>query len=54
MEIYNLIDDDTRDKLNAVHRQKKNKEKLSEREWKELMNVNTPTYKKVKGRTKQR
>ncbi|MER2039978.1 MAG: hypothetical protein ABS944_17680 [Solibacillus sp.] len=54
MTIYDLIDDDTRDKLNAVHRPKKNNEKLSEREWKELMGCNRDRYHKVNGKVKRK
>lgn len=55
MTIYDLIDDDTRDKLNAVHRPLvKNKEQLSEREWKELMGCNRDRYHKVNGKVKRK
>ena len=54
MEIYNLIDDDTRDKLNAVHRPKKNKEKLSKRDLEELMGTHRDTYKRVNGKVKRK
>lgn len=49
MTIYDLIEDDTRDKLNAVHRPKKNKEKVSDREWREVMGMNLDRYHKVNG-----
>ena len=49
MTIYDLIDDDTRDKLNAVHRPKKNKEKVSDREWREVTGMNLDRYHKVNG-----
>lgn len=54
MTIYDLIDDDTRDKLNAVHRPKKNKEKLSERELRELMGCNRQIHKRVNGKVKRK
>ena len=54
MEIYNLIDDDTRDKLNAVHRPKKNKEKLSHHDIEELMGTHRDTYKRVNGKVKRK
>ena len=53
MTIYDLLDDDTRDKLNAVHRPK-NKEKLSERELKELMGCNRQIHKRVNGKVKRK
>lgn len=59
MTIYDLIDDATRQKLNAkkpvVHRQSnKHKEKLSERELKELMGTNRQIHKKVNGKVKRK
>lgn len=55
MTIYDLIDDETRDKLNAVHRPLvKNKEQLSEREWKELMGCNRQIHKRVNGKVKRK
>lgn len=55
MTIYDLIDDDTRDKLNAVHRPKvRSNENLSEREWKELMGCNRDRYHKVNGKVKRK
>ena len=54
MTIYDLIDDDTRDKLNAVHRPKKNKEKLSRRDIEELMGTHRDTYKRVNGKVKRK
>ncbi|MEK5081159.1 hypothetical protein MKX73_19730 [Solibacillus sp. FSL W7-1436] len=53
MTIYDLLDDDTRDKLNAVHRPKV-KEKLSERELKELMGCNRQIHKRVNGKVKRK
>ncbi|MER1998825.1 MAG: hypothetical protein ABS882_03550 [Lysinibacillus sp.] len=58
MQIYNLIDDETKRKLNAVkpvvHRQKRNKEKLSKRDVEELMGVNRDTYKRVNGKVRRK
>lgn len=59
MTIYERLDDATRKALNAkkpvVHRQpNKHKEKLSERELKELMGCNRDTYKKVNGKVKRK
>ena len=54
MTIYDLIDDDTRDKLNAVHRPKKNKEKLSDADLRELMGTNRQIHKKVNGKVKRK
>ncbi|MFS0878281.1 hypothetical protein [Solibacillus isronensis] len=55
MTIYDLIDDDTRDKLNAVHRPKrKNTERLSKRDWEDIMGTRRDTYKKVNGKVKRK
>ena len=59
MTIYDLIDDDTRQLLNAkkpvVHRQSTtHKEKLSQHDLRELMGVNRQTYKKVNGKVKRK
>ena len=55
MTIYDLLDDDTRDKLNAVHRSKhKNTERLTERDLKELMGCNRDRYHKVNGKVKRK
>ena len=52
MTIYERLDDDTKRKLNVVHRPKK-KETFTREELEELMNMNANTYKKVKGRVRQ-
>jgi len=55
MTIYERLDDETKRKLNAVHRpQKKDKRKYSERDIKELMGVNRDTYKRSNGRVKRK
>ena len=55
MTIYDLIDDDTRDKLNAVHRPKhKNTERLSKRDWEDIMGTRRDTYKKVNGKVRRK
>lgn len=58
MTIYDLLDDDTRRQLNAkkpvVHRPKRNKEKLSDADLRELMGIGRDTYKRSNGRVKQR
>jgi len=63
MRIYELIDDDTKRKLNAaVHRpkptrpikQKKSKEKLSDADLRYLMGTNRDRYHKVSGRVKRK
>ena len=54
MTIYDLIDDDTRDKLNAVHRPKKNTERLSKRDWEDIMGTRRDTYKNVNGKVKRK
>ena len=59
MTIYDLIDDDTRQLLNAkkpvVHRQSnKRKEKLSRRDVEELMGCNRDRYHKVNGKVKRK
>ena len=58
MTIYDLIDDETRHKLNAkkpvVHRPRRSKEKLSRRDIEELMGVNRDRYKKVNGKVKRK
>lgn len=59
MTIYDLIDDDTRQLLNAkkpvVHRQTvRSNENLSEHEWKELMGCNRDRYHKVNGKVKMK
>ncbi|MER2047293.1 MAG: hypothetical protein ABTA23_03610 [Solibacillus sp.] len=58
MTIYDLIDDDTRDKLNAVHRpsnkHKREHERLSEYDIRELMGMNRDRYRKVNGKVKRK
>lgn len=56
MTIYDLIDDETRDKLNAVHRpsNKHKHEHLSEYDIRELMGMNRDRYKKVNGKVKRK
>ena len=58
MKLYDLIDDETRKKLNAnpvVHRQKhKNNERLSDAEWREIMGMNRDVYKRVNGKVKRK
>ena len=58
MTIYERLDDETRRKLGAkkpvVHRQKRNKEKLSKREWEEIMGTNRDTYTRKNGRVKRK
>lgn len=60
MTIYDLIDDDTRQLLNAkkpvVHRRhsNKHKEKLSRRDIEELMGTHRDTYKRVNGKVKRK
>ena len=54
MTIYERLNDETRHKLNAikpaVHRQPvRSKEKLSEREWREVMGMNRQTYTRRNG-----
>ena len=51
MTIYERLDDETKRKLNAVHRPE---EKLSKRDLEELMNKNIQTYKRVNGRVKRK
>ena len=57
MTIYERLDDETRKALDAkkpVHRSKRNKEKLSRREWEDVMGVSRDTYKKVNGKVKRK
>ena len=55
MTIYERLDDETKRKLNVVHRPvRKDKRMYSERELKELMGVNQDTYKRVNGRVKRK
>lgn len=58
MTIYDLIDDETRRKLNAkkpvVHRPKRNKEQLSTCEWENIMGKNRDIYKRVNGKVKRK
>lgn len=59
MTIYERLDDETRKALNAkkpvVHRQSnKRKEKLTDRDIKELMGIGRDTYKRSNGRVKRR
>lgn len=58
MTIYDLIDDETRKLLNAVHRPKQQNNrksvKYTERELLELMGVKRDTYRKVNGKVKRK
>ena len=57
MTIYERLDDDTRQALGAkpVHRPKRKvNTNYSEREWRELMNMNRDIYTRKNGRVKRR
>ena len=58
MTIYERLDDETRKALGAkkpvVHRPKRNKEKLSKRDWEEIMGTKRDTYKRSNGRVKRK
>ncbi len=58
MTIYDLLDDDTRRKLNAkkpvVHRKlHKNNERLSRDEWHDIMGMNRGRYVEKNGKVKR-
>lgn len=54
MTIGDRLNDETKRKLNVVHRPKKDKRKYSEHEIKELMGMNRDTYKRVNGKVKRK
>ena len=57
MTIYERLDDATRKALGAkepVHRADKRKEKLSRREWENIMGKHRDTYKRVNGKVKRK
>ena len=58
MTIYERLDDATRKALGAkkpvVHRRKRNKEKLSDSDLRELMGVNRDVYRRINGKVKRK
>lgn len=54
LKIHDHLNDETKRKLNDVHRDNKKKEKLSEYDLKELMGMNRDKYHRVKGKVRRK
>jgi len=54
LKLHDHLDDESKRKLNDVHRDNKKKEKLSDYDLKELMGVNRDKYHRVKGKVKRK